>query len=86
MRRTEGLWATIAGMLVASCMNCNREGCEALAEASGQNGTGIAGVVAESSDVVENDCQECSLSDATLRVWRVDAAMRVARNLRQARI
>jgi hypothetical protein len=40
-----------------------------------QGGTGLAGVVAQSSDLVTNGCEECPLGKATLQIWRVDAAI-----------
>ena len=35
----------------------------------------MAGVVAESSDLVVNGCHECAFGSATLQAWRVDAPM-----------
>jgi hypothetical protein len=32
-------------------------------------GQGVAGVVASESDVITNECQECTLSQATLQIW-----------------
>jgi hypothetical protein len=56
-----------------SCTECNRDGCDALGQTATQGGTGVGGVVAESSDLVKNGCEECPLGKATLRIWRVDA-------------
>jgi hypothetical protein len=66
--------AACAG-LGLSCADCDREGCDALGRAAPQAGTGIAGVVATSSDVVANGCQECPSGGASLEIWRTDAAI-----------
>jgi hypothetical protein len=63
---------TIVSALLASCMDCDRDGCETVMQASSESGTGIAGVVAQLSDVEENGCQECPFGVATLGLWRVD--------------
>jgi hypothetical protein len=69
-------WLVAAfGCLGLSCAECDREGCDALGRAAPQVGTGIAGVVAASSDVVADGCQECPLGDAALQIWRADAAV-----------
>jgi hypothetical protein len=34
-----------------------------------QSGSGVAGVVAQSSDVVSDGCTECPLAAATLQIW-----------------
>jgi hypothetical protein len=34
--------------------------------------TGVAGVVASSSDLVVDGCQECSFGQANLELWRTD--------------
>ncbi len=62
---------------IQSCEPCDREGCDALAKAAPERGTGVAGIVAESSDVVTSGCQECSFGEATLQIWRVDAPVAV---------
>ena len=76
MRRTPRgfLWfvATLS-WLGLSCADCPREGCDALGRAAPQVGAGIAGVVAASSDVVADGCQECPLGGAALELWRSDA-------------
>lgn len=55
------------------CADCNREGCDALRSPAPQQGTGIAGVVAGETDVVEDGCQECGFGSANLRIWQLDA-------------
>jgi hypothetical protein len=57
-----------------SCADCDRSGCDSLTQAATPVETGIAGVVAVSSDVVSDGCHECPLGDATLQIWRVEAA------------
>ncbi len=56
-----------------SCAECERSGCSALTRVALPQGASIAGVVAEASDVVSNDCQECPFGDATIEVWRTDS-------------
>ena len=64
--------AALVGTLLA-CEDCAREGCDSLAQRAAQNGTSLAGVVAESSDVVGNGCQECPFGTAELEAWKVEA-------------
>jgi hypothetical protein len=35
----------------------------------------LAGAAASESDLVENGCAQCSLTDGTLRVWESSAAI-----------
>jgi len=62
----------LAGALLG-CEDCPREGCDSLAQRAAQNGTSLAGVVAQSSDSVVNDCQECPFGTAELQAWQVEA-------------
>jgi len=64
--------AALVGTLLG-CEDCAREGCDSLAQRAAQNGTSLAGVVAESSDVVGNGCQECPFGTAELQAWQVEA-------------
>jgi hypothetical protein len=60
------------GALVGACaLNCDQSGCDAgeLPVDNASIDTGIAGVAFSESDVVANGCQECTLSQGTLRVW-----------------
>jgi hypothetical protein len=52
------------------CAECDREGCGALMSLAPEGVTGVSGVVAESSDVVNDGCRECPLGSGTLEVWR----------------
>jgi hypothetical protein len=61
-----------AGLLLA-CQECHREGCDALHSSAAQDGVGIAGIVASSSDVVSNGCEECLFGSTTVKLWQVDA-------------
>jgi len=67
------LAACTAPML--SCADCDRSGCERLGELATPGDTGVSGVVAAQSDVVADGCQECPMGEATLTLWRVDAAV-----------
>jgi len=58
---------------LSACADCNREGCEALTTLAPSAEAGIAGVVAEASDVVKDGCGECPLGNATLEVWALEA-------------
>lgn len=66
---------SVALVLIALCAcsddNCAREGCDAIAEpvASTSISTGIAGVVATETDLVENGCQECWFASGSFEVW-----------------
>ena len=75
MCQIKELWlaATVGTALSTAC--CDREGCDALISGSARSGTGIAGLVAEPSDVKHDGCVECPLGDATLTIWRVDTAV-----------
>jgi len=64
----------LAGSLLG-CEDCAREGCDSLAQRAAQNGTSLAGVVAESSDVVNNGCQECPFGSVELQAWQVEAPL-----------
>ena len=64
----------LAGPLLG-CEDCAREGCDSLVQQAPQKGTGLGGVVAESSDVVVNGCSECGFGAATVQAWRVEAPM-----------
>lgn len=67
---------SVVVLALAACAEpCDAAGCSSLLKRAGQNGPGIAGVVAEMSDVVANDCQECPLASASLRLWRVEKAV-----------
>lgn len=55
-----------------SCNDCEREGCDALGRMAPRRETGVAGVVAMSSDLVINGCQECLFGEANLELWRTD--------------
>jgi hypothetical protein len=71
------LWAlaSLVGPLLGCEADCARPGCEALGQPAAPSGTGLAGVVAESSDLVVNGCSECGFGTAALQAWRVEAAM-----------
>jgi len=63
-----GLVASLLG-----CSDCDRQGCESLRQRAPERGTGIGGVVAASSDVVENGCQECAFeSGGSVAIWEVE--------------
>ena len=59
---------------------CNRDGCDALTKHA-SSGV-VAGVVASESDVVSNDCQECTFAQARVRAWPVDSAAQTDAELR----
>ncbi|HEX2729986.1 MAG TPA: hypothetical protein VHM70_00215 [Polyangiaceae bacterium] len=67
--------ALLAAGLLSCGDPCPTEGCEALNARSDEKGTGIAGVVAQLSDVVANRCQECPFGVAGVNVWSVDAPL-----------
>jgi hypothetical protein len=55
------------------CGDCDRQGCESLERRAPERGTGIGGVVAVSSDVVADGCQECGFeSGGAVAIWAVD--------------
>lgn len=60
---------------LSACADCNREGCDALTSLAPSGQTGIAGVVAEASDVVNDGCGECPLGNATIEVWALEAPL-----------
>lgn len=62
----------VCASLSLSCANCERTACEFLDHLANQKGTGMAGIVATPSDLVENGCQECPYGEATLELWYVD--------------
>jgi hypothetical protein len=66
--------------LLASCVPCDRDGCDALEHPAEDVSisAGIAGVATSESDVVANGCQECPLSEGTMQVWAVAAAVTTA--------
>jgi hypothetical protein len=66
-------WAAALTAGLIGCLDCDRDGCEALTDRAPPLGTGIAGVVAHLSDVVIDNCQACPLGQATLELWAVDA-------------
>ena len=74
MTRSQSCILFLAGLLLqGSCMPCQRSGCEAYQRrASATIRQGVAGAVAAPSDAIGNGCQECPLSQATLRVWRAE--------------
>lgn len=67
-------WFVINVLAAAlGCSDCDREGCTLLDNRATQRGTGMAGVIAQKSDVVMNGCQECPLADTSLELWVLDA-------------
>lgn len=67
------LLGSVAGLWGCSSNDCNRAGCDALTERASGSGTGIAGVSAAESDVVENGCQVCLFADAEVAFWKIDS-------------
>jgi hypothetical protein len=61
-----------------SCVDCDRVGCDSLTQRATPEGTGLAGVVAELSDVEVNGCAECPLGQATLQLWQLEAPVESA--------
>ena len=67
----------VLALLNAACADtnddCDRAGCEALSQHARDTGeAGVAGVVAEESDVVGNGCQECGFGSAHIDFWATD--------------
>jgi len=55
-----------------ACSTCNRDGCNAINTPAAESGqASIAGIIALESDVINNGCQECAFSSATLSLWPV---------------
>lgn len=59
--------------LTLDCANCERSGCDSLGDRAPTAGTGVAGIVATSSDVSDNGCSECPFGETTLEIWNTDA-------------
>jgi hypothetical protein len=65
------LFAVVASSF--GCGDCDREGCESVQQRTPERGTGIGGVVATSSDVVADGCQECGFqSGGAVAIWEVE--------------
>lgn len=68
----------MVGMLVLlaasmpACADCDRQGCEALTRRAPEGDTGVAGVVAQVSDVVSDGCAECPLGRAAVELWTLE--------------
>jgi hypothetical protein len=74
------LLASSTVFLLASCVACDQDGCDAVEHPVGDVSitAGIAGVAASESDLVANGCQECPLSEGTMQVWAVATAVTTA--------
>jgi hypothetical protein len=59
--------------VILACSSCPREGCDALTRRASGSTSGIGGVVASQSDVVENGCAECPFGDAPLDIYALSA-------------
>lgn len=73
-RRARAMLGTLV-LLAASvpgCADCDRQGCEALRRLAPEGDTGVAGVVAQVSDVVSDGCAECPLGRAALELWTLE--------------
>jgi hypothetical protein len=68
-----------------TCTPCPRSGCDAFGSpASASVRQGIAGAVAHLSDVVNDGCEECPLSQTQLRLWKTDTRVADATAARAA--
>jgi len=68
-----GKLVLLSACVLSACAECEREGCDALTRLAPERGAGVAGVVAQQSDVVSDGCAECPLASATLEVWTLEA-------------
>lgn len=72
MRRVLVVSFAMAASLLG-CSDCDRQGCEALRKRAPERGTGIGGVVAAASDLVEDGCRECGFqSGGAVAIWQVE--------------
>ena len=60
---------------LTGCAECVTEGCDALRDRAPGHQSGIGGVIASQSDVVANGCQECGFAEASIDVFRLEAAI-----------
>jgi len=68
------LFGAVASLL--GCSDCDRQGCEALRQRAPGRATGIGGVVAASSDVVGDGCQECGFeSGGAVPIWKAEGVV-----------
>ena len=67
------LLAAVMTLPLLACSDCDRDGCNTLGERARAAGAGVGGVIAQSSDVVRDGCQECPLGGAAIAVWRLEA-------------
>jgi hypothetical protein len=67
----------LAGVVLAvgGCADCDTSGCNLLQRGAAQKGSGIGGVIAQKSDVVENGCAECPFGEALVEVWATEGAV-----------
>jgi hypothetical protein len=70
------------GLVTLSCSStdCDRVGCNAIGRPASYATieTGLAGAAASQSDLVENGCADCRLTDGTLRVWESSTPIQTA--------
>jgi len=64
--------ATTLATLLLSCDACDRDGCYAMEYPARFAGTGIAGAVATSSDIITNECHECPFGRTQLELYQID--------------